>query len=155
MCSPETVLDYSCVAYFFADKLEQELGVPIGLVSTNWGGSSAEAWVGKNWLEKDFPEFDAQFKRYPEIIAESGATFPRGKTKPPKGINHRTPSVLYNKMIHPLIPLTFRGVIWYQGESNVEKPEQYTTLFPTLIKSWREEWKLGRLSVLLCPDCSF
>lgn len=46
-------------------------------------------------------------------------------------------------MIRPLIPMTFKGVIWYQGESNVKKPEQYRTLFPTLIKSWRQEWKQG------------
>ena len=143
VCSPQTVLSFSAVAYFFAEKLEQELGVPIGLVSTNWGGSTAEAWTGKNWLEKDFPEFNAFYTKYPEIIAESGASFTRRKSKPPEGINHRSPSVLYNKMIHPLIPLAFRGVIWYQGESNVSKPQQYRTLFPTLIKSWREEWGQG------------
>ena len=144
VCSPKTVLNFSAVAYFFAEKLEQELGVPIGLVSTNWGGSSAEAWVGKKWLEKDFPEFEKQFESYPTIAADLGTTFVRGKPpKAPKGINHRSPSVLYNKMIHPLVPLAIRGVIWYQGESNVEKPEQYRTLFPTLIKSWREEWKQG------------
>ena len=105
VCSPKTVLEFSAVAYFFAEKLEGELGVPIGLVSTNWGGSSAEAWVGKNWLEKDFPEFNAQYAKYPQVIAESGAIFPRGKTKPPKGINHRLPSVLYNNMIRPLYSL--------------------------------------------------
>ena len=144
VCSPKTVLNYSAVAYFFAEKLESELDVPIGLVSTNWGGSSAEAWVGKNWLEKDFPEFNAQYEEYALVIPDNGAVFARGKaSKPPKGINHRSPSVLYNKMIHPLIPLAFKGVIWYQGETNVDKPEQYTTLFPTLIKSWREEWKQG------------
>ena len=144
VCSPKTVLNYSAVAYFFADKLQQELGVPIGLVSTNWGGSTAEAWVGKNWLEKDFPEFNAQYEKYPQVIADAGATFARGKgSGAPKGINHRLPSVLYNQMIHPLVPLAFRGVIWYQGESNVKNPEQYQTLFPTLINSWREEWQQG------------
>ena len=50
-CSPKTVLQFSAVAYFFANKLDQELdGVPIGLVSTNWGGSAAEAWVEKEAL---------------------------------------------------------------------------------------------------------
>ena len=144
VCSPKTVLEYSAVAYFFAEKLERELGVPIGLVSTNWGGSTAEAWVGKKWLEKDFPEFNTQYEKYPPVIDELGATFPRGKSpKAPKGINHRIPSVLYNQMIHPITSLAIRGVIWYQGESNVEMPEQYQTLFPTLIKSWREEWDQG------------
>ena len=140
-CSPKTVLEYSAVAYFFAERLERELGVPIGLVSTNWGGSSAEAWIGKNWLEKDFPEFNKHYKGYPKVIADSGATFKRGKS--PKGINHRLPSVLYNKMIRPLLSLKIRGVIWYQGESNIKEPQQYRTLFPALINSWRSEWDQG------------
>ena len=141
VCSPETVLDYSSVAYFFADKLEGELNVPIGLVSTNWGGSTAEAWIDKKWLEQDFPEFNTQYNKYAKVIAKSGATFANKKI--PKGINHKSPSVLYNKMIHPLIPLTIKGVIWYQGESNMQRPEQYARLFPTLIKSWRQEWNQG------------
>tara|TARA_B110000908_G_scaffold106022_1_gene124834 strand:- start:119 stop:2125 length:2007 start_codon:yes stop_codon:yes gene_type:complete len=51
-----------------------------------------------------------------------------------------TPSVLYNAMIHPLIPYTIRGAIWYQGESNVGRAEQYQRLFPAMIKDWRAQW---------------
>jgi sialate O-acetylesterase len=52
----------------------------------------------------------------------------------------RTPAVLYENMIAPLSPYTTRGVIWYQGEGNAGKPEEYRVLFPAMIKSWREAW---------------
>lgn len=55
-------------------------------------------------------------------------------------VNQHTPSVLYNGMIHPLIPYKFKGTIWYQGESNVGREEQYETLFPTMINNWRSDW---------------
>jgi sialate O-acetylesterase len=50
------------------------------------------------------------------------------------------PTVLYNAMVKPLVPLSFRGVIWYQGESNAGRAYQYRTLFPLLIEDWRSQW---------------
>lgn len=64
----------------------------------------------------------------------------------PAGPNR--PTVLYNAMIHPLIPFTIRGVIWYQGESNASRAYQYRTLFPTLIKDWRQNWDEGTFPFL-------
>ena len=55
-------------------------------------------------------------------------------------LNSHTPSVLYNAMIHPLVPFTIKGAIWYQGESNVGRAEQYEMLFPSMIKDWRSKW---------------
>ncbi|MEG8947881.1 sialate O-acetylesterase [Rosettibacter firmus] len=54
-----------------------------------------------------------------------------------------TPTTLYNAMIAPLIPYRIKGVIWYQGESNTGNPELYKTLFPLMIKNWRDDWKQG------------
>ena len=54
-----------------------------------------------------------------------------------------TPSTLYNGMIAPLIPYNIKGAIWYQGESNVGRAEEYKELFPAMIKNWREDWGLG------------
>jgi len=58
-------------------------------------------------------------------------------------INQDTPTLLFNGMIHPVKPFTIKGIIWYQGESNVGRGYQYRTLFPALIESWRGEWGQG------------
>lgn len=55
------------------------------------------------------------------------------------------PSVLYNGMIHPLAPFTMRGIIWYQGESNAGRPDEYRHLLPALIGNWRALWGQGNL----------
>ena len=141
VCTPKTVLSYSAVGYFFGQKLHRELNVPIGLISTNWGGSSAEAWINEKTLADQFPEFDEMAATYPSLIEKSGVLYRMGKRN--KGVHQRLPSVLYNNMIHPIVPYSFRGVIWYQGESNIKFPVQYRKLFPTLISSWREEWNQG------------
>jgi sialate O-acetylesterase len=53
------------------------------------------------------------------------------------------PGALYDGMIAPLLPCAIRGVIWYQGESNVGRERQYRTLFPALIADWRRAWGEG------------
>lgn len=50
---------------------------------------------------------------------------------------------LYNAMIAPLLNYTIKGATWYQGESNVSRAEQHFTLFPALIRNWREKWNQG------------
>jgi sialate O-acetylesterase len=57
---------------------------------------------------------------------------------------NKIPTILYNRMIHPLLGFPIKGVIWYQGESNANSVEQaaaYRKLFPTMISSWRREWR--------------
>jgi len=138
-CTPQRVLGFSAVAYFFGDMLHRELKVPIGLVSTNWGGSTAEAWVNPEVLKNEFPEFRQVMSRYDGLIKQHGPVHKNGKGKP-KSLNQLMPGLLYNKMLHPIVPFSCRGVIWYQGESNVKEPIQYRKLFPALIESWRKEW---------------
>jgi sialate O-acetylesterase len=60
-----------------------------------------------------------------------------------KGINQNTPTVLYNAMIAPIVPYGIKGAIWYQGESNVGRDQQYKKLFPAMIENWRAAWKEG------------
>ena len=55
-------------------------------------------------------------------------------------LNQNSPSALYNAMIHPLVPYSIKGAIWYQGESNVGRAKQYDRLFPKMISNWRESW---------------
>ena len=65
------------------------------------------------------------------------------------------PAILYNAMINPLIPYKIRGVIWYQGESNAARAEQYQTLFPLLIEDWRAQWGEGDFPFLFVQLANF
>ena len=93
--TPANVRDFSATAYYFGRLINEILDVPVGLVVAAWGGSACEAWMTADWL-KAFP--DAK-------IPQSEADI---KSK------NRTPTVLYNGMLHPLIGMTMKGVIWYQ-----------------------------------------
>ncbi len=66
--------------------------------------------------------------------------------KRPKTISASTPSSLFNGMINPLIKFPVKGAIWYQGEANVGRADQYSKIFPMLIRNWRDEWKTEDLS---------
>jgi sialate O-acetylesterase len=77
-------------------------------------------------------------------LAGSWKYKPSVKTDPKPDMNvgpNSFPTLLYNGMIYPLLPLAIRGVIWYQGESNAQRAYQYQTLFPTLINDWRNQFK--------------
>ena len=65
------------------------------------------------------------------------------------------PAVLFNAMIAPLLPCSFRGVIWYQGESNVGKYVEYRTLFPALINCWRKRFDQKELPFLFVQLSSY
>ncbi len=121
----QRVADFSATAFFFARTLYNWLHVPIGVISSNWGGTPAEAWT-----EKTFLEADPNLSYY--LNAPNGQKWDAGK-----------PSFLYNAMINPLLNYTIRGVIWYQGETNIYDADLYRELFTTTIKSWRKAWNLG------------
>lgn len=72
----------------------------------------------------------------------------------PPGHTHRS-LVMYNAMIAPLVPYAIRGVIWYQGESNADRAYQYRTLFPLLIRDWRERWNQGEFPFLFVQLAGF
>ena len=80
------------------------------------------------------------------------ATFPL-PPRPPSF--HTQPSVLFNAMIAPLTPYAIGGVVWYQGESNRGRPEQYRTLFPALIRGWRAAWGRDDLPFLFVQLAGF
>jgi len=64
----------------------------------------------------------------------------------PAIIGPSTPTSLYNGMINPLVNYPVKGAIWYQGEANVGRAEQYAKIFPLLIRNWREAWNNDDLS---------
>lgn len=122
--APEVAADFSAVAYFYGRKLQANLNVPIGLISTSWGGTPAQAWTPKETILEGFKEFEKE-------LLDTASYY------------QRSPTVLYNGMIHPIVPFTIKGVIWYQGEANKKNAEQYSRLFPAMIKSWRSIWGQG------------
>lgn len=65
------------------------------------------------------------------------------------------PSLCYNAMINPLIPYAFKGVIWYQGESNALRAFQYRKAFPLLINDWRQKWNQGDFPFYFVQLASF
>ncbi|WP_324675000.1 sialate O-acetylesterase [Hymenobacter sp. GOD-10R] len=161
VCSPQTVGEFSAVAYFFGKEVFEKTHYPIGLINSTWGGTPAESWTRKDVLEKD-PElqpilarYDLGLQNYDQKLADYKAqsdAYKQAKAADPKtsltapreligATSNKSPYKLYNAMIHPLIPYTLKGAIWYQGESNVERAYQYRKLFLAMIASWRAEWQ--------------
>jgi len=126
-----SVRDFSATAYFFGKALRAALGVPVGLIVTSWGGSACEAWMRADWLEA-FPS--VKIPQSPEDVKEK----------------NRTPTVLYNGMLHPLVGYGMRGVIWYQGEDNVNRYQTYSGLLSRMIQGWRAEWQQGDFPFYYC-----
>ena len=121
--SPDNVLGFSAVAYFFGEQLQKILDVPVGMIHTSWGGSSVQAWISNEMMST-----------YQTINLDD--------VDITKGTNH-IPTALYNAMISPLIPYTIKGALWYQGERNRGKPQEYKALFPAMVKDWRNRWNIG------------
>ncbi|MGX5687829.1 sialate O-acetylesterase [Arcticibacter tournemirensis] len=124
IAGPETVANFSATGYFFGRLLNEMLDVPVGLINVSYGGSTIEAWMDS-----------AVLKSFPEIVIP-------GKNDSIKVVN-RTPTTLFNGMLHPVIGYGIKGCIWYQGESNYERPDQYEGLLPSMVKRWRFLWSQG------------
>jgi sialate O-acetylesterase len=136
LANEQTVPDFTAAGYFFARKLHASLNVPIGLISSSWGGSSIEAWMPSQTLT-DIPE-----KTLPATEADI-------KTPP------QTPTALYNGMVHPLVGYGIRGVIWYQGESSKEEPVLYVKMFDKMVREWRHLWGEGEFPFYYCQIAPF
>ena len=126
VCSPETAPNFSAVAYYFAREIHKELNVPVGIINSSWGGTICEAWASRPALE---------------AVADFKPILDRGKEY--KAGNPNQACNLYNAMIAPLVPYTFKGALWYQGESNRDRALQYRTLFPAMITDWRKQFGQG------------
>lgn len=124
--SPATAGECSAVAWFFADYLQQQLGnIPIGIINASFGGSNVEAWMP--------PSACGKFTDIP-VPPQSSDTS--------EWINN-VPTVLYNGMIHPLVSYCIKGMIWYQGESNIFNVPRYAPSLAAMVNAWRDEWQCG------------
>ena len=122
VCSPETVENFSGVGYFFARELSKTFpDVPVGLIMVTHDGTACEAWTSRKGLEAT-PRFKPMLEYWDGRDDES----------------QNRPNVLFNAMIAPLKEVQFRGVLWYQGETNNGRGEQYGDLLPAMIADWRQ-----------------
>ena len=122
VCTPEEMVHFSAVGYFFGKQLQQTLGTPIGLVGSNWGGTPAEVWTPQSSVLGDPKLKEAAGK------LQSFAWWPKD------------PGKCFNAMIHPITKYKIAGAIWYQGESNTSTAYAYQDLFTTMIGAWRKAW---------------
>ncbi len=129
VCNAQTVANFSACGYFFGRELHKQYDVPVGLIYSTWGGTGIQVWMsreafeGQPWQEEDLAKLEAS--------AEYGID---------QWGNAVVHTSLYNAMIHPLVPYTLKGVIWYQGEADVLRSYQYRELMPMMINDWRQKW---------------
>lgn len=148
--SPDTIPGYSAVAFFFVKKLHEELGIPIGLIKSAWGGKPVETFTSREALntlpgtkalvdatleadasydpEKARAAYEMKVKNWETAMeaargksAEERRRIGRKPSEPKRPLDTEgKPGVLFNSMIHPFVGYTMRGAIWYQGEGNAK-----------------------------------
>ena len=121
--------DFSAAGYFFGEKLQRELNVPIGVISSAVSGSPIERWA-------------------PEEVFASMKGFDPALPKDPEVVDDMIDGKFYYSMIQPLAPFALRGFLWYQGETNCFKNEtfEYTDKMQAMIRTWRSIWQDEELS---------
>ena len=130
VATPESMRKTSATAYFFARYLTEHLKVPVGILVSAWGGTPAEVWTPAEIVEKDEILSKNKLKDYPWWPIK--------------------PGVLYNQMIHPLVPYQIAGCIWYQGESNHENAPSYARLVSKMVERPGEKISDGTFRSIMC-----
>lgn len=164
--TPRSSAGFSAVGFLFGGYIHQVLGVPVGLIDNAWGGSTAEAWIRRETLDKETRFADlmestrkseethqsekarealaAAMEQYKEAVAKAKA---EGKSTPPPPADwlqgNKRPGNIFAGVVHPTLGYGMKGVIWYQGESNASRAWEYRQLFPYMIEQWRKEWNQG------------
>ncbi len=124
-CAGDALNKFSAIGFFFARNLQRELGVPVGIIGSYWGGSRLEQWVP-----------DAAFQRLPAFAKETAAP---GRFL----VDGRPAGDYFASMIRDLAPFTLRGMLWYQGESNIIASNdglRYADKMQALVDYWRGLW---------------
>ena len=177
VCTPESVAQggwngFSAAGYFFGRELNEKLGVAVGLVEADWGGTRIESWTPPEGfaavpaLKDEFEKVqlgDPRTQLHQQRLGETLNQFEQWDQAARKALTAqeivppvpaypdelRAPhdlqqaTALYNGMIHPLEPFPIRGAIWYQGESNLGEGMRYAEHMRALVGGWRQLWGEG------------
>ncbi|GAB1308874.1 hypothetical protein KH5_15570 [Urechidicola sp. KH5] len=114
--SPSACPSFSAVSYYFAEMLQDSIQIPIGIICAAYGSANIESFIDRETIEN----FD--FVTIPNTLLETP---------------QKTPTAVYNAMIHPIIKYKIKGALWYQGEANRGFPDEYAQLLPAMVESWR------------------
>ena len=117
--APESVANMSAVAYTFAYNLVGKVDFPIGIITSNWGGTRIESWMSMKALEDVLTKEQIEHKYTLRSIK---------------------PTELYCAMIAPIRKYNARGFLWYQGCSNLGDIDHYDIMQASMVKHWREDW---------------
>ena len=130
VCSPKTVSEFSATGYFFARLLSRTLDMPVGIIEANKGGTRVESWLTKENLEK--------YTNDPTDSVEICKKWSQWDY-------HR--SLLWgNGTFNPILKATVKGILYYQGCSNVGDPgDQYSQRMKLLVEQWRKQFGLGEI----------
>ena len=146
-CNPETSPKFSAASYYFGRKVQGETGYPVGLIHASVGGTSAQGWTRSDFIRNDdglshiIDNYDKMVKEWEQACIEAEKQKKREPRPKAPGRKVDEAGILYNGWIRPIIDMTIKGVIWYQGESNARHAYTYRELFPTLIKNWRCDFR--------------
>lgn len=159
----QSVHGFSAVSYYFATELQKRLGVTVGVIGSYRGATWNENWMTPESIKQE-PELKYLFDDYEKEYAkfENEAAYEEAYQQYLVNLNdwrdkgawsygmvpfaplgpkaYQRPSGLYNCMIKPLQPYTIKGCIWYQGEGNSGRHEEFRTLFPAFVEGWRKTW---------------
>ena len=179
LAGPETTGRFTATGYYTGRELQKELGIPIGLLNISYGGTQVEAWmspeaidanpqcgnVRNRWAET-LANYPAALKKYEALkekwekdraqAKKDGKPFKRrAPMAPPNAGTRYEPSSLYNAMLHPNIPYAIAGILWYQGEANAARHQEYADLIKGLIKQWRKDFGQGDVPFIYVELANF
>ncbi len=139
---------FSAIGFLYGRYLQEILKVPVGLIDNSWGGSAAQAWIRRETLDNE-PGFknlmDSTAKQEEKLQSEKAAAAPTPEQRKAQSwlTGNGRPGNIFAGMVNPTLGYGIKGVIWYQGESNVNNAFEYRSLFPFMITQWRKEWGQG------------
>ena len=141
----EVLENFSAIAYAFAYNLQKKLNVPIGVICNAIGGSPTQSWVSRERMEQTHETVSMLNDSWQNPLIDSWVSKRKtenfGGNKKLKERHPYDPTILFDSGILPLINYNFKGVLWYQGESNAERVDLHARLFKMLVNDWRIHFK--------------